>query len=196
MNILKRIQYNSPVTLTFALISLTALGIAGITGGHSNILLFSVYRSAWSDPLAYIRAFTHVMGHGSIEHYFGNFMLILLLGPMIEEKYGSLRLLTMMAITAFVTGALNMLLFPGMMLLGASGIAFMLIILSSLVNLRRGRVPITFILVVGIFIGQEIFLGISVQDNISRLAHIIGGICGAGMGYYINKARDTGEKME
>ena len=196
MNILRRIQYNSPVTLTFALISLAALGIAGATGGQSNILLFSVYRSTWNDPLAYIRAFAHVMGHASIEHYFGNFMLILLLGPMIEEKYGSLRLLAMMAITAFVTGALNMLLFPGMMLLGASGIAFMLIILSSFVNLQRGRVPVTFLLVVGIFIGQEVFYGISVQDNISRLAHIVGGICGAGMGYYINKAKDAGKTIE
>ena len=98
-------------------------------------------------------------------------------------------LFAMMAITAFVTGAVNILLFPGMMLLGASGIAFMLIILSSLVNLQRGRIPITFILVVCIFIGQEVFLGISVRDNISRLGHIAGGICGAGMGYYINRAK-------
>ena len=192
MNILKRVQYNSPVTLTFTLISLAALGLAGLTGGQSNILLFSVYRSAWTDPLAYIRAFTHVMGHASMNHYFSNFMLILLLGPMIEEKYGSTRLLAMMAITAFVTGVLKMLMFPGTILLGASGIAFMLIILSSFVNLQRGRIPVTFILVVGIFIGQEIFYGLSIQDNISRLAHIVGGICGAGMGYYIN--RDRGEK--
>jgi membrane associated rhomboid family serine protease len=187
MNIFKRIQYNSPVTLTFALVSLAALGIAGATGGQSNVLLFSVYRSAWSDPLAYIRAFTHVLGHASMEHYFGNFMLILLLGPMIEEKYGSSRLLAMMAITAFATGILNILLFPQTMLLGASGIAFMLIILSSFVNLQRGRIPVTFLLVVGIFIGQEVMLGISIQDNISRLAHIAGGICGAWMGYYINR---------
>jgi len=190
---MKRIQYNSPVTLTFAIVSLAALGVAGATGGLSNFLLFSVYRSAWSDPLAYIRAFTHVMGHASIEHYFSNFMLILLLGPMIEEKYGSLRLLAMMAITALVTGVLNMLLFPGTLLLGASGIAFMLIILSSFVNLQRGRIPITFVLVMGIFIGQEIFFGISIQDNISRLAHVAGGICGAGMGYYINRAKGVEE---
>lgn len=192
MRFLKRIQYNSPVILSFALISLLALGLAYMTGGQSNLLLFSVYRSTWNDPGAYIRVFSHVLGHASPEHYFSNFMLILLLGPMIEEKYGSARLLVMMLITAFVTGAISMLFFPQVVLLGASGIAFMLIILSSFVNLRRGRIPLTFILVVVIFLGQEVFYAISVQDNISRLAHIIGGICGAVLGFYLN--RDKTEK--
>lgn len=187
MNFIKRIQYNAPVTLTFALASLAVLGIASVSGGKSNVLLFSVYRTTWNDPLAYIRVFTHVMGHSGIDHYFNNFMLILLLGPIIEEKYGSMRILVMILITAFITGVINILLFPGTMLLGASGIAFMMIILSSFVNLRRGKIPVTFILVVCIYIGREIFLGISVQDNISRLSHIAGGICGGGIGYYINR---------
>jgi membrane associated rhomboid family serine protease len=187
MKFIKRIQYNAPATLTFALACLAVLGISVISGGKSNELLFSVYRSPPSDPLGYIRVFTHVIGHAGIDHYFSNFMLILLLGPIVEEKYGSKRMLIMMAITAFITGMINILLFPGIMLLGASGIVFMLIILSSFVNLQNGRIPVTFILVVGIYIGREIFLGISFQDNISRLSHIAGGVCGAGIGYYLNR---------
>ena len=187
MKFIKRIQYNAPVTLTFALVSLAVLGISSVSGGKSNELLFSVYRSPFSDPFAYIRVFTHVMGHAGIDHYFNNFMLILLLGPIVEEKYGSKRMLIMMVITAVITGLINILLFPRVMLLGASGIAFMLIILSSFVNLQNKRIPVTFILVVGIYIGREIFLGISVHDNISRLSHIAGGVCGAGIGYYLNR---------
>jgi len=187
MNFIKRIQYNAPVTLTFALVSLFVLGISAVSGGNPNMLLFSVYRSALSDPLSYVRVFTHVIGHAGIDHYFSNFMLILLLGPIVEEKYGSGRILIMMAFTALITGVIHVLLFPGVMLLGASGIVFMLIILSSFVNLRSGRIPVTFILVVGIYVGREIFLGISVQDNISRLSHIAGGVCGAGIGYYLNR---------
>ena len=187
MKFIKRIQYNAPVTLTFAVVCLAVLGISVISGGKSNVLLFSVYRSPLSDPLGYIRVFTHVIGHAGIDHYFSNFMLILLLGPIVEEKYGSKRILIMMVITAFITGMINILFFPGIMLLGASGIVFMLIILSSFVNLQNGRIPVTFILVVGIYLGREIFLGISVQDNISRLSHIAGGVCGAGIGYYLNR---------
>jgi len=187
MKFIKRIQYNAPVTLTFVLVCLAVLGISALSGGKSNVMLFSVYRSPLSDPLAYIRVFTHVMGHAGIDHYFSNFMLALFIGPIVEEKYGSKRMLIMMAITAFITGIINILFFPGIMLLGASGIVFMLIILSSFVNLQSGRIPVTFILVIGIYIGREIFLGISVQDNISRLSHIAGGICGAGIGYYLNR---------
>ena len=187
MRFIKRIQYNAPVTLTFALASLAALGMSAVSNGESNILFFSVYRSPVSDPLAYVRVFTHVMGHAGIDHYFSNFMMILLLGPIVEEKYGSMRMLVMMAITAVITGMINILLFPGVMLLGASGIVFMLIILSSFVNLQSGRIPITFLLVVGIYIGREIYFGISIEDNISRLSHIAGGLCGAGIGYYLNR---------
>ena len=189
MGFLKRIQYNSPVILTFALLSFAALLMALISGGQSNALLFSVYRSSFADPLAYVRVFTHVLGHTGLDHYFGNFMLILLLGPIIEEKYGSLRMLAMILITSFITGLMNIILFPHTALLGASGIVFMLIILSSFVNLQSKRIPVTFILVVCIFIGQEIINGVGVQDNISQLAHIVGGVCGGGIGYYMNREK-------
>jgi membrane associated rhomboid family serine protease len=187
MNFIKRIQYNSPATLTFALVSLAALGASSLLGEQVNILLFSVYRSSWGDPLAYIRIFTHTIGHADINHYFSNFMMILLLGPIAEAKYGSKRMLAMLAITAVVTGIVIVLLFPGVMLLGASGIVFMLIILCSFVSVQDGKIPITFVLVICIYIGREVFYAISVQDNISRLGHIIGGVCGAVIGYNLNR---------
>ena len=95
-------SYNAPVVLTFALLSLIVFGISVITGGKSTTLLFSVYRSKFSF-WAILRMFLHVMGHGSMAHYTGNMMLFLLLGPVLEEKYGSKRLLLMMAIVAFVS---------------------------------------------------------------------------------------------
>jgi len=59
-----------------------------------------------------------------------NFLLILLLGPMLEEKYGSKRIAFMIAVTAVVTGVINILLFPRTALLGASGVVFILLILK------------------------------------------------------------------
>ena len=181
----KKIQYNSPVILTFAIVSFGALIINSITNGISNQLFFSVYRSSLSNPLTYIRLFGHVLEHANLQHYTGNMMMILLLGPMIEERYGSRTTLQMIGITAFVTGIINSALFPRVALCGASGIVFLLIVLSSMVNFKEGEIPLTLILVLVVYLGEEIVNGLFSRDNISQLAHIIGGICGCGFGFMI-----------
>ena len=73
------------------------------------------------------------------------------------------------------------------MLLGASGVVFAFIILSSFTSFREGEIPLTFILVGVFFIGQQIFEGLMVQDNISNLSHVVGGIIGSVVGYRLNK---------
>ena len=186
MSVLKKIQYNSPVILTYALLSLIVCGVNYLTKGASNHLLFSVYRSPVTDPFAYVRMAGHVFGHANIYHYFSNFMLILLVGPILEEKYGSVRILLMMLITAVLTGLIFLLVAGNASLLGASGIAFMLILLSSFTNFKRGRIPLTLVLVIVAYIGNEVYQGFTDANNISHLTHIIGGLCGAAAGYFIN----------
>lgn len=185
---LSRFQYNAPVTLTYAFISLGVLVLGIATKGMTTELLFSNYRTSFLDPLQYVRLFTHVIGHANWEHYSGNFLIILLLGPMLEEKYGSKNVLQMILITAFITGILNTLLFDTA-LLGASGIVFMMILLSSFANAEDGRIPLTLIIVAIIFIGKEVVNGIFMQDNISQITHIIGGMCGGIFGYWKNKRK-------
>ena len=68
-----------------------------------------------------------------------NMMFFLLLGPGIEEKYGSKNTLIMIAVTALITGLVNYLFFPRAMLLGASGIVFCFIILSSMTDIRSSK---------------------------------------------------------
>ncbi len=46
---------------------------------------------------------------------------------------------------------------------------------------------LTFALVAVFFIDQQICEGITVQDNISNMAHIVGGIIGGILGYGLNK---------
>lgn len=190
---MSKIQYNSPVILSFTIMSFAALVLNYVTDGASNQLLFSVYRTGFNDLLGYLRLFTHIMGHIDIEHFVSNFTFILLLGPMIEEKYSSSRLVAMILFTALVTGIINNLFFPYTMLMGASGIVFMLIILSSFTNLKSGKIPLTFIFIVVIYIGGEVFNAFSSQDNISQLAHIIGGICGSIFGFGFAAYKDKGK---
>ena len=195
MFFIKRIQYNSPVILTFALLSLLVLGISTLTEGLSTRYLFSIYRAELTEPLFYFRLFGHVFGHSNFAHYFNNFILILLIGPMLEEKYGWKNMLIMMVTTALLTGILNIIFFDTM-LLGASGIVFMLILLSSFVNLERGRIPVTLLLIICVFIGREIYDGFVNTDNISQLSHIIGGLCGAVLGFFINKNKLIGSNVD
>ena len=180
------IQYNSPVILTFGLISLIALILGLMTEHASTVAIFSVYPSSFRDPLAYIRVFTHVFGHYDWNHFLNNFLILLLIGPMLEEKHGAKNIIYMIAITAFVTGLAHLIFFNSM-LLGASGIVFMFMVLAGFTSLTRGRIPLTLILVVVIFLGREFIWGITSEDSISRITHIIGGICGAILGLILNR---------
>ena len=188
MNFLKRIKYNSPVILTFTFLSLAALFLNWITKGIANELVFSVYRSPLTDILFYVRLVGHIIGHANWTHFYSNFLIILLIGPMLEEKYGSKNMLIMIVFTAVITAILNLAFFDTG-LLGASGIAFMLILLSSFTNLEKGTIPFTFLLVAGTYIGGEIYNMVFISDNISQITHIVGGICGAGFGYWLNRIK-------
>lgn len=150
------IQYNSPVVLTFALLSLGALALGWATGGWTTLHLFCVYRSPLSDPLTYVRLVGHVLGHSGYAHYLSNMMLLLVVGPPLEEKYGSRRLLLCILVTALISGLVQFLCFPKTALLGASGIVFMLILLSSLSGMRAGAIPLTLILVAVLYLGGEV----------------------------------------
>ncbi len=177
-----KISFNSPVILGFTLFSLVALLLAQVTGGGTNDLFFSVYRAPLTDPLTWVRFFGHVLGHAGWQHFIGNIMLILVIGPLLEEKYGSGEVLFVILITAFVTGLLNFALFPQVQLLGASGVAFALILLSSFVSVTEGEIPLTFLLVAVIYIGGEVINGIFIRDSVSNLSHIAGGAVGAVLG--------------
>jgi len=173
--------------LTFAFLSLFVLLLDKLTGGVSTTKLFCVYRSSLADPLTYPRFFLHVLGHASFAHYFNNMLMLLVIGPPMEEKYGSRGLLIAIICTAFIAGLVQWLFFPGTALLGASGIVFMLIVMASLSGMRNGEVPLTLILVLVFYIGGEVVDGLFTQDNISQLTHIIGGMCGAVIGLALGK---------
>lgn len=182
-----KITFNSPVVLGFIFVSLAVLLLGFVTMGKSNELLFMTYHSALTNPLTYLRFFTHVLGHAGWEHYIGNASYILLLGPMIEEKYGSKRILQVILVTALVTGVINYILFPSVALCGASGVVFAFILLTSFTSFKQGEIPLTFILVAIIFLGQQVYEGVFLQDNISNFSHVLGGIIGSVVGYRLNR---------
>jgi len=178
-----KITYNAPVVLTFTFLSIGVMLLSALTGGwFAKNFCATFPNQSWLNPLTYLRLFTHILGHADWAHLVSNFSFILLLGGLLEEKYGSQTLLIQMLITAFVTAVLNNLFFStGLM--GASGIVFMMILLSSFVNFKQGEIPLTFILVVLLYVGREIISSFE-RNNVSEFAHILGGICGAVFGFF------------
>jgi len=183
------IRFNAPVILSFALLSLLALVLGTLTNDATTYRFFSVYRSSLSDPLTYVRFFGHVLGHAGYEHYMGNMLLLLLVGPGIEEKYGHKTTALCIAITALVTGLVQFIFFPTTVLLGASGVVFMMIVLSSFTEMGKEGIPITLILVVIFYLGGELIDSLTTADNVSRLTHIVGGLCGLVFGFSIKRRR-------
>lgn len=182
-----RITFNAPVVLGVVAISFIATLLNYATAGATETFLFMTYHSSLLSPMTWVRAFTHIFGHADFAHLIGNMSYLLLLGPMLEEKYSSQTLAAVIAVTAFGTSLVNYVFFPSTALCGASGVVFAFILLSSFTSFREGEIPLTFILVATFFIGQQIWEGITVQDDVSNMAHIVGGIIGGALGYGLNK---------
>lgn len=182
-----KISYNAPMILSFVFLCFAVTLIGVLTGGRATRLLFTTYHSSLRSPLTYLRFFTYIFGHAGWNHFLGNATYLLLIGPMLEEKYGSRMLMEIIAITALVTGLVNYIFFWNVGLCGASGVVFAFILLASFTGFQEGEIPLTFILIAVMFIGQQIIEGITVSDNVSNTAHIVGGLVGAGLGYMLNK---------
>ncbi|MDR2397983.1 MAG: rhomboid family intramembrane serine protease, partial [Spirochaetaceae bacterium] len=131
-----RLKYNAPTVLTFTFMSALVLILSHTVLPSLTEQWFMVSGKGGFVPSrihSWVVLISHVLGHASWSHLIGNFSVILLIGPILEERYGSLVLLEMILLTALVTGALNVLLFTPS-LLGASGVAFMMILLASFTN--------------------------------------------------------------
>jgi membrane associated rhomboid family serine protease len=180
-----RIKYNAPTVLTYTFLSAGVLIL--------SLTLLPDLTERWfvvpgkkefspSEIHSWVGIFTHVIGHAAWAHLVSNFSIILLIGPILEEIYGSFSLLLMIVITAMVTGVLNILFFPSN-LLGASGVVFMMILLASFTNFSRGEIPLTFILILVLYLGRELFTSFE-NNRISEFAHIVGGFCGSLFGFF------------
>ena len=175
-----RITYNAPVVLTFTLAAVVVFVVTRLATPMQGWFEASPKLDSIQ---SYVGLFTHILGHASWQHLLGNFMLILLIGPILEERHGSGPLLLMILLTALITGV-AIAVFSSSGLMGASGIVFMMILLASMANVKGGEIPLTFIAVAIIYLGGEVVNSFK-NDNISQLAHLVGGVAGAGFGFFI-----------
>ncbi|HEQ71888.1 MAG TPA: rhomboid family intramembrane serine protease [Spirochaetia bacterium] len=185
-----KIRYNAPVILTFSLASLAIFIVSRVIPEETYYSLFTVPGNNMPFnffSLSSLRLVSYVLGHASWEHLIGNLSFILLIGPVLEEKYGSGRILIMILLTALVTGVFNVLFLSGPSL-GASGIVFMLVLLISFTNVKKGEIPLTLIAVIAVFVTKEVF-NMFQPNNINEEAHLVGGLCGGIFGFFFAREK-------
>lgn len=175
-----KITFNSPFILWFAIVAFALLGFQMLVGAPLRITVLDGqfdYKD-WQD---YVSMIGYVFGHKDLAHYLGNFSIILLIGPSLEKSLGTKTLAFYTLATTLVTAIFHTI-FWDIGLIGASGIVFMMIVLTSLIGRKNNEIPLTFILVFILFVGSE-FIKAFQQDQISQFAHICGGAMGMVFGY-------------
>jgi membrane associated rhomboid family serine protease len=116
--------------------------------------------------------FTWTLAHGGMTHLLSNFVVILLAGPLLEDRFGSFRMLAVLVTASVLVGLAHCILDPGDALIGASGTVFCLIMLTAMLAGRLGTIPLTMLLVAARYLGREL-VGLFANDGISQTAHII-----------------------
>lgn len=183
-----KISANSKVVLTFSFMCFVVWLISCFVPDFTTRFFVVKPTMSFSNPLDYFRLVSHVLGHANWAHLYSNLILILLLGLILEEKYGHWRIFLVILLTALLTGIINVMFFSKA-LHGASGVVFAFIILVSIVG-KEGTIPLEFLIIVPIFIGGEIVKAFS-PDSVSQMTHVLGGISGAIFGFAVRKGTNN-----
>ena len=59
--------------------------------------------------------------------------------------------------------------------------------LEELYGSRNGGIPITLILVGALYLSQQVYDILFVQDNVANFMHIVGGACGTVFGFAVRR---------
>ena len=182
------LKYNAPVTLTIALLSLLALALNELTDGWTTQNLFCFYKSSLTDYLTYPRAVLHILGNTSLTECTANIIILLVVGPAAEERFGSAKVLFAVLATAIAAALIMWFLFPTSAIMGASGVLFMMMVLASFASMRDGAIPITLILVLILFLGSEVVQAVTGDAGLQELTHIAGGVVGLLLGLVFSRS--------
>ena len=178
-----KVSYDAPVTLSFVIICavLFLLNTYVIKSGALGNLLASPTSQAGGlpfivkQPLSYLRLLLYIFGTADMNTLLTNLIMIIMLGPAMEERYGSVIIGLMIFVSALFSGVLNAC-FSADSLSGALPVICMMVFLNAFMAFSKKTVPLTFIFVIVLIAFMQIFSG---NNAIQIIICITGGLCGS-----------------
>jgi rhomboid protease GluP len=134
----RNFRWNSPVILAFCVIVFFVHLAYQTTLYYSVSSTFSVPQNFdWRNPAHYLSLFLYIFGdNGRWDQISTPMLLIVIVGPITEERLGSIQLAFVILITSFIVGLVDVTLFRGG-LFGPLCIAYLLIFLATFVNVKK-----------------------------------------------------------
>lgn len=192
------VSFDAPATLIFSIISLLIF-LLSREFFPSLISFFSApsaqgteHAFNWTNPLQYTRFLFHVLGNTSWPVFASDLAFILLLGPQLEQRFGSVVIMLMACVTALVSGLLNAA-FSTSLLMGGTGIAFMMILLAAFTSIDKSSIPLSFLFAAVLFLFRELYYAVD-TSSLSNFAHLAGGLAGSALGFTAKKPQSTRRK--
>ena len=183
-----KVAYDAPVTLTFVIVSAIIfllnmlLAKSGKAAGFEKIFASPTNQAGAlpfiiNAPLSYLRLLFYIFGAsvGGASLLFTNLILIMLLGPAMEERYGSVIIGIMIFVSALFAGVLNAC-FCETSLVGAGPLVSMMIFLNAFMSFSKKKFPLSFAAVMVLFVLLQIFSG---AGAVQIIICISGGLCGS-----------------
>lgn len=183
-----KVAYDAPVTLTFVIVCAIIfllnmlLAKSGKASGLEKLLASPTAQTGSlpfivKQPLSYLRLLLYIFGSvaDGASILFTNLILIMLLGPAMEERYGSVIIGIMIFVSALFAGVLNAC-FCETSLVGAVPLVSMMIFLNAFMSFSKKKFPLSFAAVMVLFVLLQIFSG---AGAIRIIICIAGGLCGS-----------------
>ena len=192
-----KVSYDAPVTLTFVFVcaiifllnmflakSGKSLGLEKVFAsptGQAGVLPFIP-----GAPVSYVRLLFYIFGadfagilaglsSGAASIFFTSLILILLLGPAMEERYGSVIIGIMMFVSALFSGVLNAC-FCETSLVGAAPVVFMMIFLNAFMAFSKKKIEVSF---TAVMVAVVILMQLNGAGAVKIIICIAGGLCGS-----------------
>lgn len=180
-----KFSYDAPVSQTFVILSFVIflIDLFALKFKLNTTYLISPTSSqgvlpfVFSDPLSWARIFLYIFGGKDQVVLVTNLLLVILIGPTMEERYGSVIIGIMFFVSALFSAVLNTLVCKNGMS-GCGSVVFMLLILNAMMFFTKKTISATSITMIVLFVCREFFIK---NDNgiAGSLITLAGGLCGS-----------------
>lgn len=196
-----KFSYDSPVSLSFAIITVLIFVLNSFVLKGKLTPFFTAPTAAggafpfkFNEIASYLRLVFFQFGYNDLSLLFADLIIILLLGQILEERYGSLIVGLMMFFSSLFSGVLNACFYNNS-LFGAGSIVMMMIFLNALTSISKKKVSILSLVTIALLICREVFS--KSNGLIGFLIVLAGGVCGSMFAFLASpKARAANKKSK